>query len=376
MIVGIDNITPGTSTSSSLSVGGMRPYVQDLLLGLPPLFPGWKFKFFTPVWNEPFETRGQNVEVVNCEVSKSRIKRVWFEQTKLPGLIAAEKVDIWLGTCNYLPLFAKCKTLLLIQSHQFFTNPEAFGRIRRFFLQWIVARSVELADRTGVQCEDAKRTLLKYVNVPEGSISVVYNRLVQLAASGKPPVIGDLIGCNRPYLLYISGLYLFKNHPRLIEAFASIHPRFPDLALVLAGGDAQGRTSSDLREIAVRHGVENDVIFLGKVPQAAIPVLYRNAHASVFPSLEETFGLPVLEAMSMGCPVLTSNRSSMAEIAGGAAVLADPESVDSIAAGIVELLTSETRRRERIQKGRDRCQFFTKEKTILSLAAALREVSG
>ena len=348
----------------------MRPYIQDLLLGLPALFPNWHFKFFTPAWNERFETRGTNVEVIVCtEVSKSRLKRVWFEQTRLPRLIAAENVDIWLGTCNYLPLLARCKTLLLIQSHQFFTNPEAFGVIRRYFLQWVVSRSVELADRIGVQCEDARRTLLKYVDVPEESVSVIYNRLVDIGSSEAAPAAADVIGCDRPYLLYISGLYPFKNHARLIEAFARIHPRFPDLALVLAGGGAD----ENLKTLAVRHDVENDVIFLGRVPQAAIAALYRNARASVFPSLEETFGLPVLEAMSQECPVLTSNRSSMAEIAGDAAVLVDPESVDSIATGLMELL-SENGREERIKKGRDRCRFFTKEKTIQSLAAALNEV--
>jgi len=188
MIVGIDNITPGTSTSSSLSVGGMRPYLQDLLLGLPPLFPEWHFKFFTPAWNEPFETYGSNVELVVCrEVSKSRVRRVWFEQTKLPRLIASENVDVWLGTCNYLPLLAACKTLLLVQSHQFFTNPEAFGAIRRFFLRWVVTRSVELADRTGVQCEDAKRTLLKYVDVPEDSVSVYLQPACRYQCSGSTP---------------------------------------------------------------------------------------------------------------------------------------------------------------------------------------------
>src|SRR5882757_2961037 len=88
MIVGIDNITPGTSTSSSLSVGGMRPYVQDLLLGLPAIFPEWHFKFFTPPWNEPFEITHSNVEVVLCPgASKLRPRRIWFEQARLPGLI-------------------------------------------------------------------------------------------------------------------------------------------------------------------------------------------------------------------------------------------------------------------------------------------------
>ena len=367
MIVGIDNITPGTSTSASLSVGGMRPYVQDLLLGLPGLFPNWQFKFFTPPWNEPFEIRHSNVEVVLCPGAvKSRPGRVWFEQVRLPGIIARENIGMWLGTCNYLPLRIRCRTLLLIQSHQFFTNPEAFGILRGAWLRGIVRRSVRKADHVGVQCHDAKRTLLKYLEVPPDSVSVIYNRLVDPG-----PVNDTSPGIPRPYLLYISGLYPFKNHARLIAAFARIRPEFPGLALLLAGGGPSGQ----LRGMAASYGLENDVLFLGRVPQSAIPGLYRNARASVFPSLEETFGLPVLESMSLDCPVVTSNRSSMAEVAGDAAVLVDPQSVEAIAGGLRRILTDPDLRQDLIRKGHQRCAFFTRENTIASLAAALGDLS-
>ena len=377
MIVGIDNITPGTSTSASLSVGGMRPYVQDLLLGLPGLFPDWQFKFFTPPWNEPFEIRDPNVEVVLCPGAvKSRPGRVWFEQVRLPGIIARENIGIWLGTCNYLPLRIRCRTLLLIQSHQFFTNPEAFGRLRGAWLRGIVRRSVRKADHVGVQCHDAKRTLLKYLKVPPDSVSVIYNRLVDLepanpAPANLEPANDTSPGIPRPYLLYISGLYPFKNHARLIAAFARIRPEFPGLALLLAGGGSSGQ----LRGMAASYGLENDVLFLGRVPQSAIPGLYRNARASVFPSLEETFGLPVLEAMSLDCPVVTSNRSSMAEVAGDAAVLVDPQSVEAIAGGLRRILTDPDLRQDLIRKGHQRCAFFTRENTVASLAAALGDLS-
>ena len=372
MIVGIDNITPGTSTSSSLTVGSMRLYMQDLLVGLPALFPDWQFKFFTPAWNEPFDIGHANVEVVICSgVSKSRLQRVLFEQLKLPRLIAAEKIDLWLGTCNYLPLAVRCRTLLIVHSHQFFTNPEAYGRLRGMFLRWIVAMSVRRADRIGVQCEDAKRKLLKFVPVPDTAVSVTYNRLAETPSSASPgtaPV--------RPYLLYISAFYLFKNHPRLIEAFARIRDEFPGLALVLGGGDADGQTAARLKSVAYEFGAENDVIFLGKVERPALPELYRQAVASVFVSLEETFGLPILEAMSFDCPVVTSDRSSMAEIAGDAALLADPENVESIAAALKQILGSETLRQELRTKGQIRCRQFTKQKTIEAIAAAIDKVAA
>jgi glycosyltransferase involved in cell wall biosynthesis len=375
MIVGIDNITPGTSTSASLSGGGMRPYVQDLLLGLPEAFPQWQFKFFTPAWNEAFEVRHSNVEVVVCPGAKiNRVRRVWFEQMLLPGIAQREQVDLWLGTCNYLPLRIGCKTLLLIQSHQFFTNPEAFSRVRRWWLPWIVSRSVRKADRIGVQCADARRTLLKYVDRDPDAVDVVYNRVSDLGsvqAGDDAAVLAQVMGRRRPYILYISRLYPFKNHERLIEAFASIRAQFPDLALVLAGSDDQGGGARELRSVAEGLGVGGDVVFTGKVPQPAIPVLYRNAEFSVFPSLEETFGLPVLEAMSMDCPVVTSNVSSMAEIAGDAAVLVDPLDVTGIADGLRRVLMDGDLKRELISRGRVRCEFFTREQTIASVAKAL-----
>ena len=127
--------------------------------------------------------------------------------------------------------------------------------------------------------------------------------------------------------------------------------------------------------MAASYGLENDVLFLGRVPQSDIPGLYRNARASVFPSLEETFGLPVLESMSLDCPVVTSNRSSMAEVAGDAAVLVDPQSVEAIAGGLRRILTDPDLRQDLIRKGHQRCAFFTRENTVASLAAALGDLS-
>jgi glycosyltransferase involved in cell wall biosynthesis len=383
MIVGIDNITPGTSTSSTLSVGSMRPYVQDLLLGLPAAFPNWQFKFFTPAWNEPFEVAHRNVEVITCDQSpRNRPGRIWFEQMRLPRIIADEKIDIWLGTCNYLPLRASCKTVLLVLSHQFFTNPEAYGRVRRAWLRWVVTRSVRAADRVGVQCEDAKRTLRRYVDVPERSLSVVYhrpatvNRNLPADPEQDDAAIVKILGRKRLYILYVSAFYPFKNHPRLIEAFARIRKDFPDLALILAGGNGEGRSAKDLRAQATRCGIGADVFFTGHTPPSALAILYRNARIAAFPSLEETFGLPVIEAMSFGCPVVTSNRSSMAEVAGDGALLVDPESVESIAAGMTDLLSSETLRHSLIRKGWARSGFFTKERTIQAVADALAAVAA
>lgn len=360
----------------------MRPYMQDLVLGVPALRPDWQFKLFVPDWVEPYRIATPNVSVVRCDCSNSRPKRVWYEQMVLPGLVAREKVDIFIGPCNTLPLRVKCRKILLVQAHQYFTHPETYKFIRRKYLHWVVSNSARIADVIGVNCEDGKRVIMKHVpGLDPDKFVVVNNRLVDLRETDKTDPANDglalarLMGRRRPFLFYISALYPFKNHARLIQSFAQIRPDYPDLALALAGGNA-GETADNLKRVAAECGVANDVLFLGRVAQEDVSVLYRNARAMVMPSLEETFGLPVLEAMAFDCPVLTSNLSSMPEVAGDAAVLVDPYSVDDMARGLRGVLSDEALREELVLRGRKRCALFTKERTVADVVAALDRVAG
>ncbi len=382
VIVGLDSISPGESTSASRSLGGMRPYMQDIILGVPALRPDWHFKLFVPDWVEPYRIATSNVSVVRCDCSNSRPKRVWFEQMVLPRLAERENVDIFIGPCNTLPLRVKCRTVLLVQAHQYFTHPETYKFIRRKYLHWAVSNSARVADVIGVNCLDGKRVIMKHVpGLDPDKFVVVNNRLVDLRETDSSDPANDgaalsrMMGRPRPFLFYISALYPFKNHARLIQSFAQIRPDFPDLALALAGGNA-GETAENLKRVASECGVANDVLFLGRVPQEDVPVLYRNARAMVMPSLEETFGLPVLEAMAFDCPVLTSNLSSMPEVAGDAAVLIDPYSVDDMAHGLRRILSDGALRADLIERGRRRCALFTKERTVRDVAAALDRVAG
>ena len=365
MIVGIDNITPGTSTSASSSLGGMRPYLADLLEGLPAILPSWQFKLFTPTWNEPFRARHPNLATVRVRSPRNRVGRVLFEQAVLPAQIAIHNVDLWLGTCNYLPLFTAARTVLLIQSHQFFTNPEAFTRGRGAWLRLITSRSVAKANLVGVQCESAGQTLRKYIPLAPEKLRVIFNRVPEMATDFGFD-IWSLLGVRCPYLVYISGFYPFKNHARLVEAFRRIKTRIPGLKLLLVGG---GDRANRFRNL------DPDVMVTGRVPDAAIPALYRNALASLFPSLEETFGLPVLEAMSVGCPVITSARSSMAELASDAAVLVDPCDPVSIADGMARVIEDPDLRKDLSRRGPLRAAAFTRERTVEAVASALREAA-
>ena len=164
-----------------------------------------------------------------------------------------------------------------------------------------------------------------------------------------------------PYVLTVGTLEPRKNQEALVRAFQELSPSFPNLKLVLAGG--QGWGAEKLLQAVKESPARDRIELLGKVPSQDLPALYAGAEVFAFPSLYEGFGLPVLEAMAAGTPVLTSNTSSLPEVAGDAALLVDPHSLDSIRQGLERLLEDESLRKTLVQRGRDREQTFTWQRT-------------
>src|SRR5207253_8753462 len=162
------------------------------------------------------------------------------------------------------------------------------------------------------------------------------------------------------FVLYAGNVKPHKNLERLIEAFHIVRSRgMGHLKLVLIGDDISKYTA--LRRAVHRHQLHNYVRFLGYVPEETLAVMYRLAGAFVFPSLYEGFGLPPLEAMASGTPVVTSNVSSVPEVAGDAAVLVDPYDAHAIADGIHRVLTDERLRRDLRRRGVARAKQFSWE---------------
>jgi alpha-1,3-rhamnosyl/mannosyltransferase len=179
-------------------------------------------------------------------------------------------------------------------------------------------------------------------------------------ASAEDPAVPVRHGIRRPFVLAAGTLEPRKNLPRLIEAFARLPEELAErYELVLAG--APGWATQATRANIDRHA--HLVHALGYVPDADLRALYRQAELVCYPSLEEGFGLPVLEAMTAGTAVLTSDRSSMPEVGGDAAVYADPRDVRSIAAGLQQLLADPERRTELGRRGRQRAARFTWRRT-------------
>jgi glycosyltransferase involved in cell wall biosynthesis len=183
-----------------------------------------------------------------------------------------------------------------------------------------------------------------------------------------------------PFLLYVGSVRRHKNVPRLVEAFAVLraqlgdHPKYRDLRLVIIGNTISQRPG--VRQTVIKSRIENLVRFLGYVPFDTLRCFYESAAAFVFPSRYEGFGLPPLEAMACGTPVVTSNVSSLPEVVGDAAIMVNPENVFDIARGIREALLDEALRAELIKRGRAQAARFSWERTARAVLEIYREAVG
>jgi len=209
--------------------------------------------------------------------------------------------------------------------------------------------------------KSSKEDILYFSDIPEENVYIIPLAYTMDNHFYKKNL--GLLNIDSPYLLFLSAMAKNKNLCRIVEAFESLAEKFPDIKLVVAGGSA---FLTDLAAIAkIKDSpFANRIIMTGYVSEEQKHILYSNALAFLFPSLFEGFGLPILEAMSCGCPVITSNISSMPEVAGDAAILVDPYSTEQLAHEMERVILSESLRKELKQKGLEQCKKFSWDKTV------------
>jgi glycosyltransferase involved in cell wall biosynthesis len=244
-------------------------------------------------------------------------------------------------------------------------------------------RALLRADHIFAVSQASKRDLVRAFGVPESKVSVVYNavdeRFLTEPMPSDPERILERHAVNSPFVLYAGNIRPQKNLPRLIEAFAVAKaelrgvPEFENLKLLVIG-EALTR-HADLRRAVVRSRVREDVRFLGFVPPAVLRVFYSRARAFLFPSLYEGFGLPPLEAMAHGTPVLTSDTSSLPEVFGDAALLVNPENVFDIARGIRQILTDQALRETLTRRGYECVRRYSWERSAQQVRGAYDTIS-
>ena len=261
--------------------------------------------------------------------------------------------------------------------------PESFGsRLRAEVRFRMLRHGLSRAERVITVSRATQRDLTRLIGIPEDRIDVVPNAIDdQFLGSDTPE------DCRRtleryqvdyPFLLYVGNIQPQKNLPRLVEAFAVVqaeldqHPRWRDLRLLIIGDYLTAHP--DLRRSVIRSRVQQKVRFLGFVPVDTLRIFYRSAAAFVFPSLYEGFGLPPLEAMAQGTPVVTSNVSSLPEVVGDAAVLVNPENIFEISRGIRQALLDDSLRDSLAERGRRQVARFSWDRAADRVLEIYREV--
>lgn len=385
MRIGIDNVSTGLSTSQH-TIGGMRHFLTDLVTWLHKMAPEHEYVLFQPDWADSLDlVNAVPVQVWPCrKVPRWRPGRIIYEQLAYPTVIDRAGLDVFLGTNNVLPLRLKTPSVVVMQSLQYFDFPKIYSRASLIYLRTFATRSLRKADRVIALSNVSRQLIVERGRVSPDLVRVIYHGLPSHMSSHfdgangehcQSTVCGLVDG--RPIILSVSAFYWQKNLSRLVEAFARVKQQcLVPHVLMLVGGDTARVTRQALQDLAADLGVADSVIFAGYLADDLMPNLYRKAAVMVMPSLSETFGIPILEAMSLGCPVVTSNVGTMAEIAQDCGVLVDPYSVEAIAAGIVRVLEDPLLSDRMAACGQIRSQAFTLEAQARAYVQVLEEAAN
>ncbi len=260
-------------------------------------------------------------------------------------------------------------------------NASSLRRSLHFFL---TRRVLRRAARVIAVSQFTKNEIEKLLAIPDDRIEVVYNAIDERflhghATEADRELIAQRYLVNYPFILYAGAIRPHKNVVRIIEAFSALkselqkEQQLPDLKLIIIGDDLSSHPR--LRRTVVRSGVQNDVRFLGFVPIEVLRIFYDVARVFVFPSLYEGFGLPPLEAMAHGTPVVTSNTSSLPEVVGNAALLVNPENVFEIRRGLQRALLDSALREQMKQRGYEQTQRFSWTNSVSTILEIYREVA-
>ncbi|MGA9354832.1 MAG: glycosyltransferase family 1 protein [Terriglobales bacterium] len=260
-----------------------------------------------------------------------------------------------------------------------------FSSLRRSIHFYLTRRVLRGAARVMAVSQFTKGEIEKLLGVADGRIEVVYNAIDERflhghASEADRQLIAERYQVNYPFLLYAGAIRPHKNVVRIIEAFSALknelakERRYPDLKLIIIGDDLSSHPR--LRRTVISGGVQNDVRFLGFVPIEVLRIFYDVAKIFVFPSLYEGFGLPPLEAMAHGTPVVTSNTSSLPEVVGNAALMVNPENVFEIRRALQQALLDGEARTRMKKLGYEQAQRFSWESSVARILEIYREVAG
>jgi glycosyltransferase involved in cell wall biosynthesis len=376
---------------------GIGTYIRNLVHSLARVDDRNQYKLIsTERAVREFFQLPPNFETVVFPGVRTRTPLSGLAQIRFGFFLRKLEADLFHIPLNSVPLLMPKPYLVTIHDMSTLLFASQLGyrnRLRHFYLRRGLIRADRVIAVSMATCRDVEAVL----GISTGRMRVVYNapdpifhapRAPAMARVhgeefGYPPEIQRVLDRYRihyPFLLYVGRTNPHKNIPRLVEAFAVLrgeiqeHPIYRDLRLLIIGDEISRYPA--LRHAVIQSRVEDTVRFLGFVPIDTLRAFYQAASAFVFPSLYEGFGLPPLEAMACGTPVVCSNVSSLPEVVGDAAEIVIPENVFDIARGMREVLLDGARRTRLVERGFEQARRFSWERTAQQVLDAYEEIGS
>lgn len=358
---------------------GISRYILNLVAHLPDALGGDSATIFLGDRRLP-----SNLAKLPLDYSFSRIPtarpqaRILWEQLVAPLACARAGVQLLHSTAYVQPLLCPTRSVVTIHDLSFILMPETFKRGNQLYLSALTRISARRADRVIAVSENTRQDVIRLLGVTPSKVEVVHHGIEPEFRPIEPSVVEGFRrrrGLPDRYVLHLGTLEPRKNLPTLLRAFAQARREYGlSHELVLGGGKGWGY--QQIFDLVDSLGLKGKVHFPGFVPLAELPLWYNGASLFAYPSRYEGFGMPPLEAMACGTPVLTSSRSSLPEVLGGAGLLVDPDSVPALADELGRVLGDEARLADLRERGLRRAATFSWNETARRTVRIYRQAAG
>ena len=359
-------------------LNGIGRFVRNLLHALGVMSDPPQLYLYGNQWTS-FETPAET----RAHIRQAREAATWWwDRITLPKLARRDRLDVFLSPYFKAPGVRSCPVVITIHDLLFLRMPSDVSGRSAVYCRAFRSLAASFARRSAAiltVSEHSRKDIIELLDVPAAKVHVVGNAVGEayhpIHDADRIHRVKRTYHIGRDYILYIGNFGPHKNVDSLINAYARLEPGIRDrFALVLAGPD--DKWAGNIRQVIHRMGLSHNVTLTGYVQEHDLPVLYGGASAFVTLSRWEGFGLPVLEAMACGTPVVCSNTASLPEVAADAALLVDPSDADACANGIARILTDEPLRQQLREKGLERAAYFSPQRVARLVLDALKTVAN
>lgn len=360
--------------------GGVKHYTRSLL---PLLFSLGAEHRYTLIYQNP-KLLGTYAAYPNVEELVVRMPgTVLWDQLAVPWVTRNKNLDIIFNPKFTIPFFHRAKKIWVFHGSEWFVIPEVFQWHDQLYTKLVVPLYCKRADAFISVAEAVKQDALRFVKLDANKIFTIHNgydpeKFYFIDDAERLQAVRAKYHLPEKFILWVGQIGTRKNITRLLQAFAQIAHEFPH-DLVFAGEQRKKQNSKEaLSQIATikQLGLENRIKFLGWVEHTDLPAIYRLAELFAFPSIYEGFGIPLIEAMACGCPILTATTCAPPEVVDGAGYLVDPLDVGAIAEGMRTVLRDPALRAKMIARGLVRAKDFSWEKCARQVLAVFAAVGG